>query len=208
VDRFCDAWTRVPSRRPWGDVPTLEERPCAHCGYQPDASRTEQDERARRNRRRLLEAEAPEALARLDAVGGAEPKVKLPGPVELAIGWFPADQWPEAIERWPDLLDDLPAEHLAYSHATEARIKRFARHLPDNRLHVAALTVDGLVADAEDSGHGAGSGEARSEYAAKLLQAGGAVTWPPGRNEPCWCGSERKYKKCCGPVPAAADVAS
>ncbi|CAL9388355.1 hypothetical protein SUDANB121_01213 [Nocardiopsis dassonvillei] len=22
--------------------------------------------------------------------------------------------------------------------------------------------------------------------------------WPPGRNEPCWCGSTRKYKKCCG----------
>jgi uncharacterized protein YecA (UPF0149 family) len=22
--------------------------------------------------------------------------------------------------------------------------------------------------------------------------------WPPGRNEPCWCGSGRKYKKCCG----------
>ena len=21
--------------------------------------------------------------------------------------------------------------------------------------------------------------------------------WPPQRNEPCWCGSERKYKKCC-----------
>ncbi|MFV2196928.1 SEC-C domain-containing protein [Nocardiopsis sp. LOL_012] len=22
--------------------------------------------------------------------------------------------------------------------------------------------------------------------------------WPPERNRPCWCGSERKYKKCCG----------
>ncbi|TQJ16364.1 SEC-C motif-containing protein [Kribbella jejuensis] len=28
-------------------------------------------------------------------------------------------------------------------------------------------------------------------------EAVGAV-WPPGRNEPCWCGSARKYKKCCG----------
>jgi len=24
--------------------------------------------------------------------------------------------------------------------------------------------------------------------------------WPPGRNEPCRCGSERKYKRCCGAV--------
>jgi uncharacterized protein YchJ len=29
---------------------------------------------------------------------------------------------------------------------------------------------------------------------------GGAVTifWPPERNQPCWCDSGRKYKKCCG----------
>jgi len=24
------------------------------------------------------------------------------------------------------------------------------------------------------------------------------IAWPPGRNDPCWCGSRRKYKKCCG----------
>jgi hypothetical protein len=208
VERFCDEWTRVPSRRPWGDLPTFEDRPCAHCGYQPDTSRTEQDERARRNRRRLLETEAPEALARLDALGGPEPKAKLPGSVELAIGWFPADQWPEACQRWPDLLDDLPADHLAYNRETEARIKRIARHTPGSRLHVAAMTVDGLQAHAAESGYDPGSGEARSSYAAALLQAGNGVVWPPGRNESCWCGSERKYKKCCGPVPAAADGAS
>jgi tetratricopeptide (TPR) repeat protein len=208
VERFCDEWTRVPSRRPWGDLPTFEDRPCAHCGYQPDTSRTEQAERARRNRRRLLETEAPEALARLDALGGPEPKAKLPGSVELAIGWFPADQWPEACQRWPDLLDDLPADHLAYNRETEARIKRIARHTPGSRLHVAAMTVDGLQAHAAESGYDPGSGEARSSYAAALLQAGNGVVWPPGRNESCWCGSERKYKKCCGPVPAAADGAS
>jgi tetratricopeptide (TPR) repeat protein len=208
VERFCDEWTRVPSRRPWGELPALEDRPCAHCGYQPETSRTELDERARRNRRRLLEAEAPEALARLDAGFGPEPAAKLAGPVELAIGWFPAGQWPVARERWPDLLDDVPADHLAYCHATEARIKRIARHAAGHRLHVAAMTVDGLQAHAEESGHDPGSGEARASYAATLLRAGDAVVWPPGRNEPCWCRSERKYKKCCGPVPAAADDAS
>jgi tetratricopeptide (TPR) repeat protein len=207
VERFCERWTPVPTSRRWDNAPPPEDRLCAHCDHQPDTSRAEQDERARRNRRRLLEAEDPEALARLEAAFGTEPQAKLPGPVELAVGWFPADQWPETIERWPDLLDDLPADHLAYSHATEARIKRLARHLPGNRLHVAPLTVDDLVAHAEGAGHGPGSGEARSSYAAKVLQAGGAVVWPPGRNEPCWCGSDRKYKKCCGPVPAAADDA-
>jgi tetratricopeptide (TPR) repeat protein len=206
VERFCDEWTWVPSRRRSDDVPPSEERPCAHCGYRPDTSRAELDERARRNRRRLLEAEDPEALARLDAAFGPEPQAKLPGPTELVIGWFPGDQWPEAVKRWPELLDDLPADHLAYSHATEARIKRLTRQAPGHRLHVTAMTVDGLTAHAEESGHDPGSGEGRSSYAAMLLRAGDAVVWPPGRNEPCWCASERKYKKCCGPVPAAEDA--
>lgn len=208
VERFCDEWTRPPLRRSWGDLPPLEDRPCAHCGYQPGVSPMEWDERARRDGRRLVEAQAPDALARLDAGFGQEPATRLSGPVELAIGWFPADQWTFACERWPDLRDELPTDHLAYSHATEARVKRIARHAAGHRLHVAAMTVDGLQAHAEESGHDPGSGEARSSYAATLLRAGDAVVWPPGRNEPCWCGSARKYKKCCGPVPAAADGAS
>jgi hypothetical protein len=27
---------------------------------------------------------------------------------------------------------------------------------------------------------------------------GTMIEWPPGRNQPCWCGSAVKYKKCCG----------
>lgn len=26
----------------------------------------------------------------------------------------------------------------------------------------------------------------------------GPIAWPPGRNDECWCGSGRKYKRCCG----------
>ncbi|MGW6278757.1 SEC-C metal-binding domain-containing protein [Kribbella sp. NPDC055071] len=34
------------------------------------------------------------------------------------------------------------------------------------------------------------------------LPDGRRIVWPPPRNTPCWCGSELKYKKCCGgPLP-------
>lgn len=29
-------------------------------------------------------------------------------------------------------------------------------------------------------------------------RSGHALTWPPGRNDACWCQSARKYKRCCG----------
>jgi SEC-C motif-containing protein len=31
------------------------------------------------------------------------------------------------------------------------------------------------------------------------IDQGPLLEWPPGRNEPCWCGSRVKYKKCCLP---------
>jgi hypothetical protein len=44
VERFCDQWTRPTSRGVRGDATSLEDRACAHCGYQPEISRSEQDE--------------------------------------------------------------------------------------------------------------------------------------------------------------------
>lgn len=34
-------------------------------------------------------------------------------------------------------------------------------------------------------------------YAGTFTAADYDVTWPPGRNEACWCGSGQKYKRCC-----------
>ena len=33
------------------------------------------------------------------------------------------------------------------------------------------------------------------------VEPGPLLEWPPGRNDPCWCGSRTKYKKCCLPRP-------
>ncbi len=33
----------------------------------------------------------------------------------------------------------------------------------------------------------------------ETVAAGPFLEWPPGRNDPCWCGSRAKYKKCCLP---------
>lgn len=206
VERFCDEWTPPSSRRPWGDGPPLRDDPCSHCGYEPVTTRAQQDEMARRSRRRLLEQEQPEVLARLDdAFGGPERSARLPAPVELAVGWFPGGEWTEAIKRWPDLLEDLPTGHREYSRAIEARVKRIARHVGGRRMHISPLTVVGLEDHASGQGEHPGSAQARSGYAAEVLRTGDAMSWPPGRNDPCWCGSGRKYKKCCGPVPGLPD---
>ncbi|HWI07677.1 MAG TPA: SEC-C metal-binding domain-containing protein, partial [Solirubrobacteraceae bacterium] len=65
------------------------------------------------------------------------------------------------------------------------------------RPSIAALDVEEFAAWAADAGYDADSGSARSQFAAELARTGHSVTWPPGRNEPCWCRSGRKYKRCC-----------
>ena len=120
----------------------------------------------------------------------------------LALAWFPYDQWPLAVQRWPDLTDELPSDHVAYSRRIEARLKSLARGLPGHRVSVAPITVAELD---EAAGDRAGTGEARAALAARVHQQGRAVAWPPERNDRCWCGSGRKYKQCCGPEPPAPD---
>jgi uncharacterized protein YecA (UPF0149 family) len=38
---------------------------------------------------------------------------------------------------------------------------------------------------------------AKREYLDARYAEGHYVQWPPPRNQPCWCGSGTKYKKCC-----------
>lgn len=207
VEVFAKAW-RPPAggaRVRWDDdLPPLEDRPCGYCGFEPDRSWAERQERRRRTNRRALEEEMPEALARLEALSTAaahRQPTRLRGAMVLSVAWFPLGEWEKATSMWPDLLDELPAEHSEYSHRIEARVKRIVRAAAGHPMHVSPMTVEGLLAYCAERGEAPATAEARSSYAAEISRERGSVPWPPGRNAPCWCGSGRKYKTCCGPIP-------
>lgn len=88
----------------------------------------------------------------------------------------------------------------------EARTKRIHRNLPGQALQLVALTISGLETYGRDNDKDPGNGETRAAYAAWQLRRGEGVLWPPHRNDLCWCRSGLKYKRCCGPVPAAAET--
>lgn len=143
VEAFCEQWTPGPHERRWGG-PTRRGPPLRvlRVPTRHQAGRTGTSGHAG-PAAGLLPAEEPRALGQLDAAAGEpEPRAATPRPMKLAFAWFPSDEWPEAIERWPDLLDDLPADHREYSHAMEARIKRVSWHVHGHPLHVAPMTVD------------------------------------------------------------------
>jgi hypothetical protein len=66
-------------------------------------------------------------------------------------------------------------------------------------LVILPTTVDDLLKYSEEHGRDPRDQQTRMEYLQDRVDEGApTLRWPPERNQPCWCDSGRKYKKCCG----------
>lgn len=87
-----------------------------------------------------------------------------------------------------------------YFRATEEVLRDSSGERPAMSFHTVLFGVDEMAAfagvrdldPADVATHRAWAHSEVPDGSPRLL------AWPPGRNEACWCGSERKYKKCCG----------
>jgi uncharacterized protein YecA (UPF0149 family) len=105
------------------------------------------------------------------------------------------DELESAHQRWPEVFTgDIPA-HCA---AIEQRLRRMAAQQHTGRITLIAGTVEGLAEYLRNVGGEPGEESTRLSYAARARELGHTLAWPPGRNQPCWCASGQKYKKCCG----------
>ena|GEM_PF-380215 len=122
-------------------------------------------------------------------------------PDVLAVAWFPREEFAAALEAFPSLgmrlRTDDPDRCAQIVQATLLDLARDHGRQPQ----FAPMTVASLTAFADTHGLDADTSLARAAHAADLAGRGAGVSWPPGRNDPCWCGSGRKYKKCCDTVP-------
>lgn len=158
-------------------------------GFQKDMDRARIERRAEREHVGL----EPDRDDRLAPV--PKPLVRS-RPLGWALAWFPPDQREAALRRWPDLAEDF-ADPQAYARRLEGQLRDIDRALGHHPA-VAPIEVQAFVSWASSRGYDADSGEARSVYSAELLRTARAISWPPGRNDDCWCRSGRKYKRCCG----------
>jgi hypothetical protein len=116
----------------------------------------------------------------------------------VSLAWFPSGEYEDAIRRWPSLAEDwADVPHSDYCARLDGNIKWMRSNGMPIRA-VAPIIVEDYVAWCAE--HDEDPEEARAAYAVDLMTQGEAIAWPPGRNERCWCGSGRKYKKCCGPA--------
>lgn len=131
----------------------------------------------------LLEDDDPEAVARLDRVGERLRRAATSGPRAAAAGWVSA----LAAERAGRVLDAEAHLREAGRHGAgwpvlEDRIAWYEFDRGDAAAALARWRALGISDDAPE--------------AAVLRGIAGPSGPELGRNEPCWCGSGRKYKQC------------
>jgi tetratricopeptide (TPR) repeat protein len=138
-----------------------------------------------------IDESARRALARAAAQGADTP---------IATPLIVREEFARACEAWAGFAADWEDEGFeAYALELDRRMRASDAAAPRHPI-VVPLTVDDVESVAERHEVGPDWAEARARAAYELAREDPArvIAWPPGRNEPCWCGSGRKYKKCCG----------
>ena len=122
----------------------------------------------------------------------------------VSWAWFPAEDYANATHVCPDIADsdvfngpDGPIPHPQYCRELQHRFVQ-ASASGITGIRIAPLRLPAFTTWCNQHGHEPDA-HARAAYAAHLANTGdrSVIAWPPGRNQPCWCGSDRKYKKCC-----------
>lgn len=133
-----------------------------------------------------------------------------PEPTRTAVLYWPRAEFDEVLRRWPDTDTstgaragagaDVETGAGADAHTEHRReVERALRDSADGNTPVMTRgDVAGFVEFCTEDGRDPSLASNGADYAAWLAELGHGTDWPPGRNDLCWCGSQRKYKKCCG----------
>ncbi|MDQ8046452.1 MAG: SEC-C domain-containing protein [Solirubrobacteraceae bacterium] len=107
--------------------------------------------------------------------------------------FIPRDQLDAARAAWPDLID------LADADAYYATLERRWSQRPADAPALQPYPVDVALFTAAGVQPPRLLDDLPPDLVLAIEASGaGPVAWPPGRNDPCWCGSGLKYKRCDG----------
>ncbi|MCA1701723.1 MAG: SEC-C domain-containing protein, partial [Actinobacteria bacterium] len=146
----------------------------------------------------LVERQEQQEQARIEAFHSDQATTQplTPHGAFIGLAWFPPSEYARALQTWPSFADDY--QHGPYA-AYCARLELLLRNLKVQgvaRLALTPIAIDDYVSWCTENDRDPEQSDSRASYATDLLERGDTVKpWPPQRNEPCWCDSERKYKK-------------
>jgi hypothetical protein len=119
----------------------------------------------------------------------------MPAP-RLTVLYWPPEEFAGATARWPSMRETHGADHGEHRSIVERHLRALAAQGAE--VAIGPATVADYLEFAGGRGDEPAESATRAGYAAHLGFTGETVSWPPRRNDRCWCGSGAKYKKCCG----------
>lgn len=117
----------------------------------------------------------------------------------VTVVWISEADERTARERWPGWGDSFVVDEPF--HERRQRMERYLRERRgqgDGPFVIVTIDVDRYAAWCAEHGYEATDRRSRSTFVEEQRALGGGRAWPPGRNAPCWCGAQGKYKRCCG----------
>lgn len=125
-----------------------------------------------------------------------------PGVVRMLV--WQRDPQRKAAKRWPDVF--VPSV-IGNQADVEDHLQSLRRDQGFSEFVLVPGNVDEFARYLERTGGDPADEEVRLAYSAEAAEQGRRTSWPPRRNDPCWCGLQRKYKKCCAaPAPPRAEL--
>jgi hypothetical protein len=115
-----------------------------------------------------------------------------------AVLFWPAAEFERLLTRWPALAEAYGQSWDEHRAMVERGLVQWSES-GHTDLVVLAGSAEELAVYADRHGGDPADPEICQDYAQHLTEHPDLTQWPPGRNEPCWCGSTGKYKKCCLP---------
>jgi tetratricopeptide (TPR) repeat protein len=116
-------------------------------------------------------------------------------PRELRVLFWPRTEIAAAHQRWPQLVEHADIDAIIRDREIANRDLSAAGMA---RITMVPLTTAKLAEFAARTGGDPADEQTRRACMDEIFDEGDVITWPPARNAPCWCGSQVKYKKCCG----------
>ncbi|MCG3749638.1 SEC-C metal-binding domain-containing protein [Amycolatopsis sp. Poz14] len=151
---------------------------------------------ARRRVRRALGLPPDEQDESVQSPSDDAPALAQPAPPgEVRVLFWPRAEIPRAHEAWPNLVQHADADTAI---ADREAANRELSESGIARIVLVPLTTAKLQEFATRTGSDPAAEDTRLACMNEIFEEGGAIDWPPARNERCWCGSGGKYKKCCG----------
>lgn len=143
-------------------------------------------------------------MQRADLTGQASSQPPWPALAGSCLLWWPSAEYSRVVRQVPELREVLGSPWRSHTARVEQAMANAmaARTVPASggatQLSLAAAEYDKFVQYLERTGADprlAAVMTAFTEHAGAGYEH--AARWPPGRRDPCWCGSKKRYQRCC-----------